>query len=531
MEDPSLSKTLKRLQNELRRAQQIGPSLKFSAALVDGNYFLWRVALDNTFGTSPIGQDLLLYSSLYGQNTIDLEIRFAQDHPLSPPAVRVVSPRFRAAGGTPLCLGGVLDSSLLTEQRWTPISTIDAIVEEMKQLISTSGARIETTAPGHYEEAEERSARNGFYRTFRCHSTSSTGSTTSLSDASLGGKVLLPASALSQIMASTDVEFPLIFEVSNATRTSATHVGVSDFTAAESSLVAPQWIVSNIRPMAPANLCTVRLVQLPKGTFLKIKPLQDEFFQLESQKEVLESVLRSFVAITTGDKLQISYEDKVWAFDVLETRPALAININNADVELDIVGSTEAVSQAVSQPASAEDALVPQLDSKPDIPVDTNSMKQCDNCLRHVPLQSLQGHIAFCIRNNMLCGKCSQVIRKADAETHEREFHSLIQCECGDNIERFKFPEHKSMMCYHRLVRCKFCKLSKRFVDLSEHQDVCGSRTDKCAKCNQIVKLKDLPLHEKSNCTYPTAAAAALRPTENESGLMGRIFSFFNQNK
>jgi hypothetical protein len=42
--------------------------------------------------------------------------------------------------------------------------------------------------------------------------------------------------------------------------------------------------------MAPANLCTVRLVQLPKGTFLKIKPLQDEFFQLEAQKEMYAEI-------------------------------------------------------------------------------------------------------------------------------------------------------------------------------------------------------------------------------------------------
>jgi hypothetical protein len=55
-------------------------------------------------------------------------------------------------------------------------------------LISTSGARIETTAPGHYEEPEERSARNGFYRVFRCNSTASSDVSTSLSDVSLGGK-------------------------------------------------------------------------------------------------------------------------------------------------------------------------------------------------------------------------------------------------------------------------------------------------------------------------------------------------------
>lgn len=84
----------------------------------------------------------------------------------------------------------------------------------------------------------------------------------------------------------------------------------------------------------------MRLVKLPKGTFLKLKPLQEEFFELEAQKEMcvalskdliadsvvttrnlvahsLECVLRSFVAITQGDQLQITYDGRTWNFDVV----------------------------------------------------------------------------------------------------------------------------------------------------------------------------------------------------------------------
>lgn len=45
-------------------------------------------------------------------------------------------------------------------------------------------------------------------------------------------------------------------------------------------------------------MVTVRLAQLPKGTFLKIKPVQAEFFKLDAQKEMyanLNSVLLCLV--------------------------------------------------------------------------------------------------------------------------------------------------------------------------------------------------------------------------------------------
>jgi hypothetical protein len=67
---------------------------------------------------------------------------------------------------------------------------------------------------------------------------------------------------------------------------------------------------------------TVTQVKLPKGGFVKFKPLQAEFMQTHNPKAILEKHLRGFAALTMGMVITIYYGDtpRPKRFD-LEVKP------------------------------------------------------------------------------------------------------------------------------------------------------------------------------------------------------------------
>jgi hypothetical protein len=82
--------------------------------------------------------------------------------------------------------------------------------------------------------------------------------------------------------------------------------------AAEGNFPQDQTSAGRILPAGSTkgDVCRNLISSAPQG-------LLSDFNRCFSFRFRLESVLRSFVAITTGDKLQITYEDKLWSFDVL----------------------------------------------------------------------------------------------------------------------------------------------------------------------------------------------------------------------
>jgi ubiquitin fusion degradation protein 1 len=70
-------------------------------------------------------------------------------------------------------------------------------------------------------------------------------------------------------------------------RTKISHSGVIDFSAPEGVGVCPTWILTNIG-VSDNEFFTVRMVHLPKGHYLKLKPKQSDFFKLAQPKEMFE---------------------------------------------------------------------------------------------------------------------------------------------------------------------------------------------------------------------------------------------------
>jgi hypothetical protein len=99
----------------------------------------------------------------------------------------------------------------------------------------------------------------------------------------------------------------MLFEVKN--RDAVVHVGVQEFIAPEGVCGIPSWMWKQLYIESERQHVIVTQVKLPKGGFVKFKPLQPEFMQTHNPKAILEKHLRNFAALTMGMIITIFYGD------------------------------------------------------------------------------------------------------------------------------------------------------------------------------------------------------------------------------
>jgi hypothetical protein len=97
----------------------------------------------------------------------------------------------------------------------------------------------------------------------------------------------------------------MLFELKNGD--AAVHVGVQEFIAPEGVCAIPTWMWYQLSITAERQHVTVTQVKLPKGVFVKFKPLQAEFMQTHNPKAILEKHLRGFAALTMGMVITLYY--------------------------------------------------------------------------------------------------------------------------------------------------------------------------------------------------------------------------------
>lgn len=73
-----------------------------------------------------------------------------------------------------------------------------------------------------------------------------------------------------------------------------------EFVAEEGTCYIPYWMMQ--------NLCTregdvIRIINtsLPKGSFVKLQPVSQDFLNIHNPRAVLETTLRNFATLTVGD--------------------------------------------------------------------------------------------------------------------------------------------------------------------------------------------------------------------------------------
>ena len=133
----------KHLQQELRKMLKMqldeNSIFRLDRTSLD-NLYTWRAYLHNFSPELPLAQDLERLSL----SNIEIEIKFGPQHPLTPPFIRVVQPRFLAfqqGGGGHVTAGGSICTSLLTMEDWSPVYSVSQVLIMVHAALSSVDPR------------------------------------------------------------------------------------------------------------------------------------------------------------------------------------------------------------------------------------------------------------------------------------------------------------------------------------------------------------------------------------------------------
>lgn len=148
-----------------------------------------------------------------------------------------------------------------------------------------------------------------------------------------GDKIIMPPSALDRL-ATLHIDYPMLFELRNPSAERVSHCGVLEFIAEEGMVYMPYWMMENML-LQEGDKVKVKNVALPKGSYVKLQPHTKDFLDISNPKAILETALRSFSCLTTGDSIMVAYNNKKYYIDIVETKPDSAISIIETDCEVD----------------------------------------------------------------------------------------------------------------------------------------------------------------------------------------------------
>ncbi|CAL8082032.1 unnamed protein product [Calicophoron daubneyi] len=158
-----------------------------------------------------------------------------------------------------------------------------------------------------------------------------------------GGKIIMPPSAL-DVLTRLNVQYPMLFKLTNKKANRTTHSGVLEFVADEGNIYVPYWMLRNLL-LEEGEVVSVVNAALPVASFARFQPQSCDFLDISNPKAVLENALREFACLTVGDVIAINYNDRIYELKVLETKPEDAVTIIECDMSVDFappVGYEEA---------------------------------------------------------------------------------------------------------------------------------------------------------------------------------------------
>merc|ERR1712223_1304135 len=181
-----------------------------------------------------------------------------------------------------------------------------------------------------------------------------------------GGKIIMPPSALDQLTR-LNIVYPMLFKLTNPATSRTTHCGVLEFIADEGKVYLPYWMMQNLA-IDQGGLLMVESASLPVGDFAKFQPHSKDFVDLTNPKAVLESKLRNFACLSTGDVIAIVYNNKTYEVSVLETKPAAAVSVIECHLNVDFAPYVGYKEPETSRPQGDGDDLDEPMDVSDLIP-------------------------------------------------------------------------------------------------------------------------------------------------------------------
>ncbi|KAL3530772.1 hypothetical protein ACH5RR_010094 [Cinchona calisaya] len=176
---------------------------------------------------------------------------------------------------------------------------------------------------------ENRGDISTFIQNYRCYPVSFI----EKSHLEKGDKIIMPPSALDRL-AYLQIDYPMLFELSNPSAGRVSHCGVLEFVADEGLIYLPYWMMENML-LQEGDIVHVKNASLSKGTYVKLQPHTTDFLDVSNPKAILETTLRNYSCLTTGDTIMVAYNNKKFYIDIVETKPSAAISIIETDCEVD----------------------------------------------------------------------------------------------------------------------------------------------------------------------------------------------------
>ena len=103
--------------------------------------------------------------------------------------------------------------------------------------------------------------------------------------------------------------------------------------------------------------------------------------------------------------------------------------------------------------------------------------KKCGNCEQEIEAPKFRMHEVGCLRNNIKCKVCGEIVAKEEKEEHDNEAHKKVQCQhCSIEFDKRSLAPHVES-CFMKPKGCKFCEQTLKFEEYDKHIGYCGSKT------------------------------------------------------
>lgn len=114
---------------------------------------------------------------------------------------------------------------------------------------------------------------------------------------------------------------PIIFQIKTPNNI-ITHCGIRDFGETQINTIAmSQWLYQHLELQQDTQI-SIKLMNPPKMTYLKLKPLHYHFLSIKDPKSTLENVLsKHYKVLTEGDIIQVNHMNKNHQLKVQEISP------------------------------------------------------------------------------------------------------------------------------------------------------------------------------------------------------------------
>ena len=146
-------------------------------------------------------------------------------------------------------------------------------------------------------------------------------------------------------------ELPYFFEIKTESLLNS-YVGVREFTSEKDTIEIPYWLLEQLGIDEGNQVLEVKLLEnVPKGSYIKLRPESEDFFEIIDYESCLETKLSGFPILYQGQKIEVDVFDKKYLilveeiehdwnnFDFEKGTDSLELNVIdviNTDLQVDI---------------------------------------------------------------------------------------------------------------------------------------------------------------------------------------------------